>query len=413
MEEQPKKLRVAMVVGTFPVLSETFVLNQINWLLDHGYHVDIYPFNKSSEKQLHPDLIKYDLMQNTTYIVRAPQNKIKAVLKFIGVLARLLVLFPKETLKLLNVRKYGKKVFDNVFKARYFLGKKYDVIHCHFGPMGRQLAFLKDILPQVKLITQFHGYDVSSYVLKNGENAYDELFAKGDCFLPVSDYFKNKLESWHCPSDKTRILYCGVYLNQFQYRENPFQFDQKVNLLYLGRLVEKKGVEYVIEAVARLNVRFPQLRCLIVGDGDRRQGLEEQVKRLSLEKMIEFAGSVDSVQARKYFEQADLFVSPSITSERGDEEGLVVTIKEAMATGVPVISTNHASIPEMIVDGFNGFLVPEKDFSSIAEKISYLIYNPELCRNFAQRSRRLMEEKFDQRILNEELEEIYHEVCEK
>lgn len=406
---QPGKLKVAMVVGLFPVLSEAFVINQITGLMDAGHEVDILSFKQSTETQVHDDIREYKLLRKVVYIKRVPQHRVQTVLKFVLTFFRFILFYPREIIGVLNVKKYGNTyvVLDNFFKLSYFLGKKYDVIHCHFGPMAKQLVFLKDILPNVKIITQFHGYDISSFIQREGKDTYSELFKRGDYFLPVSEHFKNRLVGLGCPSDKTDILYCGVYLDRFSFRENEFDFREHIHVLSLGRLVEKKGVKYLIDAVAQLKDKFPKIDLTIVGDGEERKALEEQVSRLGLTDRVYFKGSVANDEARRYFEQADIFIAPSVTSSSGDEEGLVVTIKEAMAIGVPVISTTHAGIPEMISDGLNGFLARERDSGSIAEKLSYLILNPELCRNFALRARQTVQEKFDQEKINKKLEDIY------
>ncbi len=409
---QPKKLKVAMVVGLFPVLSEAFVINQIKGLMDAGHEVDILSFKKSSETQVPEDVSRYDLLRKVVYIKRVPEQKLQAVVKFLVTFFRFVLFYPREVMQVLNIKRYGNVyvMLDNFFKLSYFLGKNYDVVHCHFGPMAKQLIFLKDILPKIKIVTQFHGYDISSYVQKEGKDTYRELFQRGDYFLPVSEHFKNRLVGIGCPLDKTGLMYCGVYLDKFSFQEKKFDFREQVRLLSLGRLVEKKGVQYVIDALPRLKDRFSGVELTIVGDGDQRKNLEEQVSRLGLTHQVHFKGSVTNDEARKYFEQADIFIAPSVTSSSGDEEGLVVTIKEAMAIGVPVVSTVHAGIPEMITDGFNGFLAPERESVSLAEKLSYLILNPELCRQFASRARQTVENKFDQKIINKKLEDIYFHV---
>lgn len=409
---QHRKLKVAMVVGVFPALSESFVINQITGLMNAGHEVDILSFKQSTETQVHDDIRKYKFLRKVVYFKRVPKHMFQAGLKFCATFFRFILFYPREIVGVLNVKKYGNfyVMLDNFFKLSYFLGKKYDVIHCHFGPMAKQLVFLKDILPKVKIITQFHGYDISSFIQKEGKDTYSELFKRGDYFLPVSEHFKNRLVGLGCPSDKTDILYCGVYLDRFSFRENEFDFRQHIHVLSLGRLVEKKGVRYIIEAVAQLKDKFPKIDLTIVGDGEERKALEEQVSRLGLTDRVYFKGSVTNDEVRRYFEQADIFIAPSVTSSSGDEEGLVVTIKEAMAIGVPVISTLHAGIPEMISDGLNGFLTRERDSGSIAEKLSYLILNPELCRNFALRARQTVQEKFDQEKINKKLEDIYFHV---
>ena len=415
MENQKRKLRIAMVVYAFPALSQTFIVNQITGLIDLGHEIDIFSFIKLKENQIANDIHKYNLLSKVTYLKGISKDFSKTILRFLKLFFRFIFIYPKEILKVLNIFQYKSMriVLNNFFILSYFLGKNYDVFHCHFGLVGKELVFVKEIMPQVKIITQFHGYDISKYIKENGEQTYDELFRKGDHFLPVSEHFKNRLLQLGCPQEKITIHYCGVYLDRFPWCEHKFDFGQRIQILSLGRLAEKKGVEYMIKAVAHLRFKFPQLQCEIVGDGEERTKLEELVEQNDLERMIQFKGSVTTGEVQQYFQRADIFIAPSVTSSSGDEEGLVVTIKEAMATGTPVITTNHAEIPEMVTDGISGFLVSERNAQEIADRITSLVLNPDLCRTFASGARKVVEQKFDQLKLNEQLEEIYFNVSSR
>ena len=163
-----------MVVGTFPILSEFFIINQITGLIDLGHDVDILAFKKSSERAVHEDVLKYKLLERVTYIERVPEFRIQSLWKLTQVIARRFLFHPKAIMAVLNAQRYESRytTMDNLFKLNCFLDKKYDVVHCHFGPIANQVIFLKDILPKVKFIAQFHGYDISRYVRGKTKSVY-------------------------------------------------------------------------------------------------------------------------------------------------------------------------------------------------------------------------------------------------
>jgi colanic acid/amylovoran biosynthesis glycosyltransferase len=191
-------MKVAFIVSKFPTLSETFVLNQITGLISRGYHVDIFASMGTKEPTIHADFEKFQLREHTYYYrqpirQRMPKNKLK---RLADVIKQLLV--PRPTgrlplLKALNIFKFGKRAASLAlfYQTLFFLDHRidqYDIVHCHFGPNGIKAAFLKDVgAIQGKLLTVFHGYDLSCYLHGRDPYVYDHLFQVGDIFLPISE----------------------------------------------------------------------------------------------------------------------------------------------------------------------------------------------------------------------------------
>lgn len=282
---------------------------------------------------------------------------------------------------------------------------RFDIVHCHFGTNALKFLFLKDVM-NIKLVTTFHGFDISSVVHQNG-GSYKELFDKGDLFLPVSDYFRQRLIKLGCPEKKTKVIYSGILVNRFNFARRDFDFHKKINILSVGRLTRKKGFKYVLLAIAKIIKDINNLNYTIVGEGKERTELEKIIEEENLSDHVNLMGAMNHEGIVKELNDANLFILTSITSGDGDQEGIPNVLKEAMAVGIPVISTYHAGIPEMIQDGGSGFLVHERDVEGLAQKLKYIIRYPEICKGVAKNGRKVVEEHFDIKELTQQLVNEY------
>jgi colanic acid/amylovoran biosynthesis glycosyltransferase len=259
---------------------------------------------------------------------------------------------------------------------------------------------------KAKLVTTFHGNDLSAYIQKNPK-AYTRLFANGDLFLPISEQTKQKLQMLGCDPKKTAIHRMGVRMERFEYTPREIIKGEPTTILTIGRLVEKKGHEYAIRAFAKVAATRKGIRYLIVGDGPQRSLLETLAAELGVKDRIEFLGEINQDEAAELYRKSHIFLLPSVTAADGDQEGVPVVLMEAQATGLPVISTKHAGIPEVVEDGKTGYLVEEKDIDALAEKLEYLLEHPEQWPKMGEAGRKLVEEKYDSKKLNKELAGIY------
>lgn len=402
-------MKIAFIVSHFPRLSETFILNQITGLIDLGHEVDIFAFSRSNEEKIHSDVLKYHLLRKTTFFSELPQGKTERILRAAKILLRYFIFYPKEITRCLNYTKWGSKysALNNLFRLALFLKNKYYIIHCHFGSNAAHAIFLKEILgKRVKYITTFHGYDISRTIFKKQNEIYKKLFRIGDLFLPISNLWKERLERLGCHNEKIIVHRMGVDTEKNKFREISIGSDG-INIITVARLVEKKGLEYSIPAVVKLIKKYPKLHYFIVGEGHLREKLQNLILQSDAGDKIRILGQLESDGVRKLLSTADIFLLASVTSEDGDQEGIPVSLMEAMATGVPVISTFHSGIPELVRNEESGFLVPEKDIAGIVEKIELLINDTGLRRKFAQAGRRIVERDFNIKTLNRRLIDIY------
>jgi len=179
-------------------------------------------------------------------------------------------------------------------------------------------------------------------------------------------------------------------------------------ILFTGRLIQRKGVEYLIRAVPALLAKR-QVEVIITGDGDQREGLEALSRSLGLEKTVQFLGFLSNEQLAQEYARCDVWVNPSIIDDRGDTEGLGVGAIEAYAYGKPVVASDVGGIPDAVRHRLTGLLVPQKDVSALAAAIGELIDNPLLAARFGRQGREFAQQRFNWDDLTEQLESLYYE----
>ena len=409
-------MKIAFFVEKFPTLSETFVLNQITGLIDCGHDIDIYADIPSNEPTIHLDVKKYHLLNRTYYCPQIPSNLLWRVLKGFSLLFSNFLQDPVLLLRSLNIFKYGKKAasFRMLYTAIPLLCRrpKYDIIQCHFGKNGLKAVFLKDIgAIEGKLITAFHGLDLSGFVKGLGDRIYDPLFDKGNLFLPISEFWRRRLIELGCDRDKIIVHRMGIDCSKFAFTPRKLSADGRIQIVTIARLVEKKGVEYGVRAVAKLAKNNRDIQYNIVGDGYLREPLERLIQELEVSDTVKLIGWKQQQEIIEILNDADILLAPSVTSQKnGDQEGIPIVLMEAMAMGLPIISTQHSGIPELVQNNVSGFLVPEQDVEGLTEKLNYLLEHPEIWPKMGQAGRLYIQEHHDIDKLNDQLVEIYRKL---
>ncbi len=418
-------MRIAFFVDQFPSLSETFILNQITGLIDRGHEVDIYCDRPSNTNQMHPEVTEYQLLKRI-YYTPVPGNLAWRCLKAIFLFLFNFAQAPATILRSLNFFKYRRSFYGdlaNFLTPLYLIipllkQQPYDIIQCHYGRNGLKAVLLKDLgAIEGKIVTTFHGYDISRYLQIHGEHIYDYLFERADLLQPISNYWYEKLISLGCDPNKVRIEvhHMGIDCTKFVPFLNQSTDSQEVTIIGIARLVEKKGLCYGIQAVAQLLKKHPRLHISyqIVGDGVLRKELEAQIKQLEVTKEVELLGWKKQQEVQIIIGQADIILAPSITSEEGDCEGIPVSLMEAMAQGIPVVSTYHSGIPELVEDGVTGYLVPEKEVSELTQKLEYLVSNPRLRKQMGLAGRKKILQEYNIELLCDRLVKTYQQLLSK
>jgi glycosyltransferase involved in cell wall biosynthesis len=187
--------------------------------------------------------------------------------------------------------------------------------------------------------------------------------------------------------------------------EAPFR------LLFVGRLVERKGVHVLVEALALLRAEGRELRLDVVGEGPERERLGRLAAELGVERQVRFHGFVSPEALRERFSACDAFVLPAVIDAKGDTEGLGVVLIEALEHGKPVIASAAGGIPDIVRDGETGLLVPPGDPEALAGALRLLLERPDRAGELAERGRRAVEERFSWSAIIDRLEALYRETA--
>ena len=412
-------MKIAFFLGEFPAISQTFVLDQIVGLTQQGHQVDIFANVAGNKDTVHPEIEQYNLLERTHYWPKIPKNYLLRMLKGLKLIAFNIFKDPWLLLNSLNIFKHGKNAASLrlLYLCIPFLNRRacYDIIQCHFGWSGLQGMHVRNMgAAEGRLITTFHGFDITKSVREFGESVYSSLFLEGDLFNPISDYWKCKLIQMGCDEGKVIVHRMGIDLTKFS-TSVPYKrkYSDRVRLVSVSRLVEKKGLEYGIRAVAKLlrerNIAH-KIEYTIVGDGNLMAELQQLISDLGISESITLWGQKSSDDVADLLNQSHILLAPSVTSKDGDMEGIPVVLMEAMAMELPVISTYHSGIPELVEDGISGFLVPERDVDLLADRISYLISHPKESEKMGKAGRLKIKRDYNLETLNNQLEKSYQKV---
>jgi len=286
------------------------------------------------------------------------------------------------------------------------------LIHAHFGMMGFKALGTRRAL-KLPMITTFYGVDASQCVRSPyWIPRFQALFREGDLFVVLCEEVVERLTALGCPRDKIRVWDIGIPLDDYPYRAPRPTPSPK--LLCVARFVEKKGYHVLLPAFQRLVTRHPGTTLTIAGHGPLKADVERLVVDLGLSGRVTMVDTTAVADFFAFFKRAldehDLFVLPSVVARNGDDEsGPPVVLTNAMAVGLPIVSTPVGGIPRAIRDGDTGVLTAPNDVEDLAAKISALIDQPDRWRGLSQRARALAEDRFNLTRQIEKLEEMYDE----
>lgn len=275
--------------------------------------------------------------------------------------------------------------------------KDTDLLFCHFGPVGRLAAILKHYhLIDKKIITSFHGYDISRYVQENPKGIYDVLFQQSNMLICVSDYFLEKMIKLGAPKEISHVVHTAIDCSKFEYSERHIKDSETIKFISVGRFTEKKGHEYLLKAFQKLvqNGAY-KVHLDLIGEGELFDEMKALANDLSIDSHVTFHGALQHSEVLATLQNAHIFVLPSIVASDGDMEGIPGSIMEAMALGLPVVSTYHTGVPELVSDGLNGFLTVERDIDGLYTKMAEVIEKQDQWKNMTKLAREKVEQDFE------------------
>jgi len=235
------------------------------------------------------------------------------------------------------------------------------------------------------------------------------LFPATAAVTALSKNMAEKVIRFGCAPSKVKLQQLAVDTNKYKPSKSKSYNFGNVTILTVARLVEKKGIEVAIDAFSRLS-KGHDIRYRIAGDGHLRNHIEKKIRSLNLTNEVEMLGWIDQGEIRKELDRADLFLLPSVTSESGNQEGTPTALLEAQACGVPVVSTLHAGIPEIVLDGVTGILVDEGNVDSLALGLKKLLKMPDRWAEMGREGRKHVLEVHSIPVMTSRLEKLYNSV---
>lgn len=331
----PKKINLAILAPSLNVYSETFILAHKTYL-------------NANIKYFYNGLIPQSLegKGNLNPIIKKGINKLMAHIKKDK--------FWSE-----------KKALKDALKK-----EKIEVVLAEFGNLAAEiLPICKEL--NLPLIAHFHGFDATVHDVLKKYNNYKELFEYASKIIVVSKVMESQLVAIGCPKEK-------LVLNTYGPNDSFLEIDPTLEdeaFISIGRFTDKKAPYYTILAFEKVVKKFPNAKLIMAGDGTLRNTCVNLVRHYNLEKNVDFVGIITPEHYQLYLTTCRAFVQHSITAINGDMEGTPLAILEASAAAIPVISTNHAGIPDVIIHNETGLLVNEHDINGMAKNMLTVLEN--------------------------------------
>ncbi|GGW87152.1 glycosyltransferase [Salegentibacter mishustinae] len=408
-----KKLRILFIVGSFPTLSQTFIVNQIIHLLRQGHDVKIIAKNHT-KNSIQEQVEKYELLKHTHY-VEIPENLVKRLILTIKTLLASKRNFRWKLIQSFNPLLYKRQAVNLVafFKVCWTLKfpNNFDIVHTHFAYntdlffMAKKAGFLQD----AKLITSFHGFDmVPSDVTKN-KKRYKELFDNQTLLTTNNEYGKFLIQKIKPGYSNISIL--PVSLDTALFEPKTIEGNNTFRIVFCGRLTYWKGPHLVVEIANQLinNRKIRNIEFEIIGDGEERIKLERLIEEYNLRKFINVHGALTQGEIKQIFNKSKIFVLPGLTDKNGRAETQGLVVQEAQAMALPVLVSDAGGAKYGLQHNETGYVLPEGDVSQFCNKIEYLITNPLFRMEMGQKGRDFVVQNFDIQVLGEKLEEIYYQ----
>ncbi len=361
--------KLTIIQSGFPSLSATFIIDQMTGLIDRGVNIENWATYDPKLSSIHPSILSYDLLSKTRYLKIVPRDSVD-----------------------------DSKWVEEFLKTNQIVLNEVGTIHVHYGSNFVDLEPLFKILSN-HIVVSFHGHDASRYFKQHGDNCYKYLFERANIITTPSYVMRDELIKRGCDPNKILVHRYGINLNDFNSDSRTFN-SKKIIFLTVGRLVEKKGIEFSIKAFSKICNKI-DCEYRIIGSGPLSKKLNDLVHYLKISDKVKFLGEHNKDVVIREMKSADIFVLTSVTASDGDQEGVPVSLTEAQAMGLPVVSSFHSGIPELVLHQKTGLLSGEKDIPEIAKNMLFLAQHNDIRKEFSVQSRKRVLSEFNIEFLND------------
>jgi glycosyltransferase involved in cell wall biosynthesis len=384
----PILMRLGYLYSRYPVLSQTFCDAEMLALERFGLELEI--------GSVYPPLTS--LRHEHIACLRAPIHYAppQEILKLSEKTAKADGKWPRDLVDR-HERTYGpglkaeQRARNALYFADHFKRRGVDHVHVHFANRAAHTAmFLKEI-SGIPFSVTAHGQDFMKDL--GNDDLLREICAAAEFVAAETNYSRDLLRQ-RCPDSRIHRVYNGMDLTRFPAPNYEASINQAQRIVSIGRLVAFKGFEYLIDACAELARRDLDFSCEIIGDGPLRGDLETRIRKLNLSNRVHLLGSLSQGAVLEKLKSADIFALASVTDAQGASDVFPTVIIEAMAAARPVVSTRLAGIPESVVHGETGLLVPPEDTMALAEALGQLIEDVKLRLHYGRAGRARIEQHF-------------------
>ena len=391
-------MEILYFVGRFPKLSESFIINELYELEQRGHEVSVFSLRKPDEVITHDEVQEMDLTIHYGDIPSFssfPELLSRYVLNGSVLRRAVFVDDPRYNAKCLHI---GKELIEAIEAEG-----NVDLIHAHFAGENRLAVTHATAYLDIPCTVTAHAVEIFS---DPNVQRVRRVCSRFDHVVVPSEYNKRYLREKIGVDTEMSVVPATTDVEKFEPSDNCVSG----RLLTVGRLVEKKGHEYAIDAVAQLVEQGYDVEYHIVGSGEREGFLRECVRDHGVEEHVEFLGHVSDDRLSRELQEAELFVLPCVIASDGDRDVIPVVLKEAMATETPCVSTTISGIPEMITDGHDGVLVEPNNAEAVARGVGGLLDDPQRRTQLGQNARETVEGNFDISSSVDKLQDIFERV---
>ena len=380
-----KSPRIAYVLKVYPRTSQTFVLAEILAHERAGLEMDIISLRRTDDTRFHAALAR---VQSPVFQIARAGSKATLVLEELREHGQHL---PGLWGVVQNSSANAEDLLQAARLSRAVVSRGIVHLHAHFGTVATVVARLVSKITGVSYSFTAHAKDIFHQIVD--ENVLRKKLSDAAGVITVSQFNVAYLNDKYADAAaRVRLIYNGLDLDEFRFEPDS---DKAPLVLAVGRLVEKKGFSYLLEACALLRSRGVRFRCEIVGGGELESALQEQFQKLDLGDCVKLCGPMSQSDVKQKIRQARLLAAPCVHASNNDRDGLPTILLEAMALGTACISTPVTGIPEVLRHEETGLMVAERDAVSLADACERLLSDNGLCRELEQNGRRLIEDNFD------------------
>ena len=387
--------KIAYIMSRFPHLPETFILREMNSMVESGWPISLYPLILQDQEVVHPEASSWVtrakhlpflswevLAANGHYLKQNPVRylstwgrTLKETLQSPNFFLRALALLPKAA-----------------YAAQLMQQEGINHIHAHYATHPALVAWIIHQLTDIPYSMTVHAHDIFVRTAMLNTKIQTATFVAAISEFN-REYLADLLGTW--VRDKIHIVHCGILPDNYLPSTNFLESGKPIEIINIGSLQPYKGQQYLIDACAHLRDWGIPFQCRIIGEGEERRNLEQLIVNHHLEAQVQLLGAKTQEEVAALLPTAHCYIQPSIITPSGKMEGIPVSIMEALACELPVIATQLSGIPELVRPNESGHLVPPGDALALASTIAQVHQNYEAAKQMAVNGRRLVLQEFE------------------